>query len=197
MRNDLAHQYFWDRAVQFTSADGQVEMISELRQMQREFESLDDDLEVLLHTVVRNRGQDLESFWANVERRFQGLISGVDVPHSPERVPKQIEVVSAEEWRSDLNKPGTLVLVSREGRYLVTGERGLCYGPRVIPPGKIVMAFSLEGAFPAVINPRPKVSAVSNYGIPLAGGFVLRVATRPGLPPGQFLTWIQRPRTPS
>lgn len=193
-RNDLAHQYFWDRGIQFVLPDGQLAMIAELKQMKIDFESLDDDLTALQETALKRRGEDIESFRARVERSLHGYLSGVGLPHSPERVPSKITVVSAEEWRSEVGKPGNLVLISKDGRYLVPGEKGLCYGPIAIPAGSNAQPLSFDKAFPAELNPRPKVTSSWNYGIPLKNGYVLRAKTRPGLQVGQFLVWIQTPK---
>jgi hypothetical protein len=132
-RNDLAHHYFWDRGIQFVSPDGQMAMIAELGQMKVDFESLDDDLTALQEAALMHRGQDIGSFRLRVENNLHEYVSGAALPHSPERVPNKVVVVAAEEWRSHPDKPGYLVLISKEGRYLVPGERGICYGPLAIP----------------------------------------------------------------
>jgi hypothetical protein len=194
-RNDLAHQYFWDRAIQFASPEGQLAMIAELRQMQADFESIDDDLLKILDARVEGRGEELGSFHSRAEANLNAFLSGTAVPHSPERVPKHVEVVAAQVWHADPSKPGNLVLVSNEGRYLVPGERGLCYGPPAPPPSGSVRTLVLDKALPAKINPRPKTTASWNYGIPLANGYVLRAKTKPDLEGGQFHVWIQRPQS--
>jgi hypothetical protein len=193
-RNDLAHHYFWDRGIQFVSPDGQMEMIAQLGQMKVDFESLDDDLTALQEAALRRRGEDIDSFRLRVENNLHGYLSGVALPYSPERVPNKVVVVAAEEWRSDPDKPGNLVLFSKEGRYLVPGQRGICYGPTAIPKGLVSRPLSFDKAFPAELNPRPKTTSAWNYGIPLANGYVLRAQTRPGLEAGQFRVWIQRPQ---
>lgn len=193
-RNALAHHYFWDRGIQFLSPDGQMAMIVELSQIKADFESLDDDLTALQEVALRRSGEDIDSFRLSVERYLHGYLSGVALSHSPERVPNKVVVVAAEDWRSDPDKLGNLVLVSKEGRYLVPGERGICYGPTAIPKGAISRPLSFDRAFPAELNPRPKTTSAWNYGIPLANGYVLRAQTRPSLKVGQFLVWIQRPQ---
>ena len=193
-RNDLAHQYFWDRGIQFVSPGGQQAMIAELQQMKNNFELLDDDLAALQEAAVKSHGEDIESFQSRVESNLHGYLSGVALPHSPERVPNKIVVVAAEEWRSEVAKPGNLVLISEDGRYLVPGEKGLCYGPMAIPRGKTKRSLSFDKAFPAELNPRPKVTSSWNYGIPLANGYVLRAKTRLGLRVGEFLVWIKSPQ---
>jgi len=169
-RNDLAHQYFWDRAIQFASSDGQLEMIAELKQIQDEFTALDDELGLIVDAFVKGRGDSVEDF------------------HS------RVEVIAAQVWSVNPDDPGNLVLISSEGRHLIPGERGICFGPTSIPVGVIPRTLLFDKAFPVQINPRPKTTAPWNYGIPLANGHVLRAETKPGLAPGQFRVWIQRPR---
>jgi hypothetical protein len=83
-RNDLAHQYFWDRAIQFASPDGQVDMIAELKQMEAEFSSLDDDLGEIVNSLIQARGQDLASFHSRVEVSLDAFLSGAQTPHNAE-----------------------------------------------------------------------------------------------------------------
>lgn len=194
LRNDLAHQYFWYRAIQFASPEGQLAMIAELRQIQEDFESLDDDLSKIVDAQVEGRGEELASFRSRTEASLNAFLSGTAVPRSPERVPNHVEVVAAQVWQADPSKPGNLVLVSKEGRYLVPGERGLCYGPPAPPAGTTARTLVLDRALPAKIDPRPKTTASFNYGIPLANGYVLRAKTRPDLAAGGFYVWIQKPR---
>jgi hypothetical protein len=193
-RNDLAHHYFWDHGIQFTSPDGQMAMIAELSQMRVDFDSLDDHLAAHQEAALSRRGEDIDSSRLRVENNLHGYLSGVVLPHSPERVPNKVVVVAGEEWCSDPDKPGSLVLISKEGRYLVPGERGICYGPTAIPKGSVSRPLSFDKAFPAELNPRPKTTSAWNYGIPLANGYVLRAQPRPGLEARQFRVWIQRPQ---
>jgi hypothetical protein len=193
-RNDLAHQYFWDRGIQFASPEGRLAMIAELRQMKAEFECLDDDLQAFQEADLKARGEDIHSFRLRVEASLHGYLCGSAIPHSPELVPNKVNVVAAEEWCSNPDSPGSLVLTSKEGRFLVPGERGLCYGPPAIPKGSVARPLSFDRAFPAELNPRPKTSSSWNYGVPLANGYVLRTQSRPGLEVGQFRVWIQPPQ---
>ncbi|WP_188555483.1 hypothetical protein [Edaphobacter dinghuensis] len=193
-RNDLAHQYFWDRGIQFVSPEGRLAMIAELRQMKTEFERLDDDLQAFQEADLKARGEDIHGFRSRVNASLHGYLSGSAIPHSPELLPNKVTVVAAEEWCSTPDRPGNLVLISREGRFLVPGGWGLCYGPPTIPNGSVARPLAFDRAFPAELNPRPKTSSSWNYGIPLANGYVLRAQTLPGLEIGQFRVWIQPPQ---
>lgn len=195
-RNDLAHQYFWDRAIQFASSGGQLKMIAELKQLEAEFTALDDDLGLIVDAFLQGRGDSVDDFHTRAEVSIHAFLSGTQTPHNPASVPNRIEVMAAQVWRVDPGEPGNLVLISSDGRYLVPGERGICYGPISVPTGVTSRALSFDKAFPVQINPRPKTTVPWNYGIPLANGHVLRAETKPDLAPGQFHVWIQRPRKP-
>jgi hypothetical protein len=104
-------------------------------------------------------------------------------------------MTGTQEWRSDVSKGGNLVLISKGGRYLVPGEKGLCDGPFAAPAGSSVKNLSFEKAFPATVNPRPKITSLWNYGIPLANGYLLRAQTKAGSAPNEFFVFIQHPRT--
>jgi hypothetical protein len=191
-RNDLAHQYFWDRGIKFCSEEGRAEMLVELHQMQKDFTSLDDELGRLTEAKIQRRGQELESFRVRTEISLREMIAGSREPHNPETVPNPVEIVSAQEWRSETSKPGNLVLIAQGGRHLVPGEKGLCYGPSAAPPGSSVVFLPFEKAFPAIVNPRPKItSCLWNYSIPLKNGYILRAQTKPKSAAHEFLVSIQ------
>ncbi|MGA2001610.1 MAG: hypothetical protein ABSG52_16625 [Terriglobales bacterium] len=173
-RNDLAHHYFWGRAIKFCSSDGGDKMITELHQMRHEFESLDEELTELTRECVKRRGLSAEVLEACTAAHMEELRTGVMEPYNPERVPNPIEIVAAYEWRVESTVKSKLVLASKDGRYLILGEKGLCYGPRNISAQELVVKAHFERALPAKVNPRPKTSAPWNLAIPLANGHILR-----------------------
>ena len=115
-RNDLAHQYFWDRAIQFASSDGQLEMIAELKQIQDEFTALDDELGLIVDAFVKGRGDSVEDFHSRAELSLNAFLSGSQTPHNSESVPNRVEVIAAQVWSVNPDEPGNLVLISSEGR---------------------------------------------------------------------------------
>ena len=194
-RNDLAHQYFWDRGIKFCSNNGRAEMLAELHQMQKEFTTLDDDLAELIEARIQQQGQNIEAFRTRIADSLREMIAGTREPHNPERVPNPIELIGAEVWRPNLSEPGNLVLITRDGKYLIPGEKGLCYGPPEPPSGSNVVTHLYERAFPATINPRPKTEISWNYGIPLANGYILRAETKPDNAAHEFYVSIKRSAT--
>ena len=173
-RNDLAHHYFWDRAAQFCSSEGRAQMIKELVSMGNRFESLDQELGQLARGIAQQRGLTKEVLQAQTAAEMEELLSGAAKPYRPERVPNPIEIVAAYERRTDTTVKSKLILGSKDGKYLVLGERGLCYGPQNIPAKELVVKADFERALPATVNPRPKKSAPWNYAIALANGYILR-----------------------
>lgn len=173
-RNVLAHHYFWDRAAQFCSSEGRAEMIRELVRMGNRFESLDQELGELARGIAQRRGLSKEVLQAQTAAETEALLSDAAKPYRPERVPNPIEIVTAYEWRADSTVKSKLILGSKDGKYLVLGDRGLCYGPQNIPAEELVVKADFERALPATVNPRPKKSAPWDYAIPLANGYTLR-----------------------
>lgn len=172
-RNDLAHHYFWDRATQFCSSEGRAQMITELNGMMFRFEYLDEELAGLTREYTKRKGISAEALESSTADHLKVLLAGLMEPHNPQRVPNPVEIVAAYEWRVDGTIKSKLVLASQDGKYLVLGERGLCYGPQDISAQELVLKAHFEKALPAKANPRPKTSASWNFAIPLANGYML------------------------
>jgi hypothetical protein len=174
-RNQLAHHYFWDRAIPLCSSDGRAQLIVELQRMGDEFESLDEELTNLTREWVQQRGWSVEALENHTAAYTEGLLKGIHQPHNPEHVPNPIEVVAAYEWRANGTIRSKLVLGSKDNSYLLLGERGLIYGPQSIPAEELIVKAEFEKALPATVNPRPKKSAPWNFALSLANGYILRV----------------------
>lgn len=173
-RNDLAHHYFWDRAAQFCTNEGRAQMITELVTIGNDFESLDRELGELACGIAHRRGLTRQILEAHTTAEMKELMSGAAKPYRPERVPNPIEIVAAYEWRTDDIIKSGLIMASKNGKYLLLGDRGLCYGPQTIPVNELVARPEFQRALPATVNPRPKKSAPWNYAIALANGYILR-----------------------
>jgi len=174
-RNDLAHHYFWDRAVQFNSSNGRAQMIAELDAMRERFEALDEELTALARECAGRRGMSAEALKANKAACIAELLSGSKDKYDPKLAPNPVEIIAVYESRYDRGSKYPLVFASRDGRYLILGEKGLCYGPQNISLEELVVKEPFEKALPAEVNPRPKKSAPWNFAITLANGYILRV----------------------
>ncbi|HVB57989.1 MAG TPA: hypothetical protein VNE63_16390 [Candidatus Acidoferrales bacterium] len=176
-RNDLAHHYFWDRALQFSSTKGRENMIEELTTLGKHFESLDAKLTRLTRDITEQKGLSKESLRISIRKAMTDLQSGIAKPYRPQRVPNRIEITAAYEWRAGAIVKSGLVLQSKDGEYLIIGEKGLCYGPQDIPVDELVLRTEFAKALPAELNPRSKKSAPWTFAFVLANGYVL--STRP------------------
>jgi hypothetical protein len=175
MRNDLAHHYFWDRAVEFATADGRDQMIAELCGMRELFESLDNELETLTREQVKRRGLSPDFLENKTKEHLERVLAGIQNFHDPDLPPNPVEIVGAYEWRLGTAVKCGLVLKSRDGKLLILGEKGLCYGPQNIPEQDLIKKVEFDVALPVAVNPRVKKASPWNFGIPLANGYVLRV----------------------
>ncbi len=138
------------------------------------FQYLDEEISELAREYTKRRGISVEALESSTTDHLKGLIAGVVKPHDPRRVPNPVEIVAAYEWRVDGTVKSKLVLTSQDGRYLVLGEKGLCYGPQDIPAQELVVKGHFEKALPAKVNPRPRTSVPWNFAIPLGNGYMLR-----------------------
>lgn len=173
-RNDLAHHYFWNRAVQFCSAEGRNEMITELQMIGHEFESLDDEVTDVARNWAEQKGLAVETLQAHSATIMEEMLNGSRKPYDPELVPNPVEIVAAYEWRAAARVKSKLVLEAKDGRYLLLGEKGLCYGPGNIPATELSLKTEFQKALPAQVNPRPKTSVPWNFALLLENGYILR-----------------------
>jgi hypothetical protein len=72
-RNWLAHRYFWDRAVELMSAEGQEKAIEELTILTSEFDRIDNVLTDLVHQWAAARGFDIDTAR---EEELSALLNG-------------------------------------------------------------------------------------------------------------------------
>lgn len=172
-RNDLAHHYFWNRAVPFSSRTGRDGMLEELRALVNTFESLDKDLTRLTRNVAAKKGLPEKELRVHFENTLEALQSGKEKVYRPERVPNPVEITGAYEWRAGSVVKSGLILESKGGQYLIVGEKGLCYGPQDIPKNELLVRAEFQKALPAPVNPRPKKSPPWTFAFPLANGYVL------------------------
>lgn len=73
IRNFLAHDFFWDRAVQFMSFSGREAMFSEIVSMHEPFHSADVLVSALVHRVAEAGGITPEQFEANLADALEDL----------------------------------------------------------------------------------------------------------------------------
>lgn len=169
-RNELVHQYFWNRVVDFNSASGRVKMLDELRETTAHFDSIDAELTKLTHGLMEKHGVTQ----AVVDRELHKMLEGVEPPHDPKQIRKPVTITGACEWRVGDSVECAIVFTSDTGN-LVLGEMGLCLGPQNIPPEQLCPKPEFAKALPVTVNPKPKKAGSWNYVIPLANGYEVRV----------------------
>lgn len=76
-RNFFMHNYFWERAVQFTSSEGRERMVNELYDASSQFEALDNRLTALTKAWASQRGVTEEDHLAAQEE----ILRGESYPH--------------------------------------------------------------------------------------------------------------------
>jgi hypothetical protein len=172
-RNDLAHHYFWDRAVPFSSRTGRDDMLEELQSLVNTFESLDKTLTRLTRNVAAQKGLPEEKLRIHLENTLKALQLGKAKVYRPEQVPNPVEITGAYEWRAGSVVKSGLILKSDGGQYLIVGEKGLCYGPQDIPTDELLVRAEFQKALPALVNPRPKKSPPWTFAFSLANGYIL------------------------
>jgi hypothetical protein len=59
-RNWLAHDYWWDRAVELNTSDGRERMLTELEECTSLFEEVTESLELITSLFLHSKGVDLE-----------------------------------------------------------------------------------------------------------------------------------------
>jgi hypothetical protein len=186
-RNDLAHCYFWNRAVELNSTGGRGEMIQELNALINLFGSLDAEVTELTRNLMEEKGvaQDV------VRKELEKLLSGVEAPYDPKRLRNPVQITAAYEWRIGEEVKCGIIFHSDAGNLLL-GEKGLCFGPQQIPTEQLKPRAEFAKALPATVKPKPKKAGSWTYMIPLANSYELRV--RPdelnGKPVVRF--WLRR-----
>jgi hypothetical protein len=175
-RNWLAHRYFRDRMVEFTTAEGRVMIVHELSEIEGGFSKLDAALTALTHSHARERGVTEDAY----KEALAELLSNAGTPHDnwPAPLQKQMEVVSLLMW------DGNPVFRARDGLNLVLGDMGLVHYDRPIPEGELRTAMPPQGSLPAAVVLRPKGASKWQYTLVLAAGYELQTQPRTDGQPG-------------
>lgn len=77
-RNHLAHSFFWEHSVRFTTTEGREEMLSELHQLTHLFEQMDARLAPVVDRVLLARGIDSGQKERLIAEAIDSLISGTE-----------------------------------------------------------------------------------------------------------------------
>ncbi len=159
-RNWLAHHYFWERSIEFYSAEGREKMLAELLKLANDFENLHEQVSNRTKAFLQSRGVG-EDFLNEVRDK---LLAGIEPATNPKRLDDSVRIVSAWAWHFDPVTPEKYMLVLRtdKGENLVMGEKGLCAGPETIPDTDLVSKAEFAKALPADVSIRPKGACFQN-----------------------------------
>jgi hypothetical protein len=175
IRNRLAHKYFYEMAVPFTTGSGCREMAAQLHGWAERFRTADKALQPSTLEMLQRRGVGT----ARLKVAMSELIAGA-IEDEPVRLPKVVRIVSASSWHPEGNpEPGFMpVFLAEDGMLLVLGDTGLCTAPGSLTRKQLRTLRYPSAALPCEVKRRPSGATPWNYTIPLAGGFALKV--RPG-----------------
>jgi hypothetical protein len=166
-RNWLAHRYFRDRTLEFTTPQGRAAMVAELSELEHEFTALDEELSRRSRALSRERGVTDEVY----ARGMAELLSGQVTPSWRAPLPKQVEIVAFLMWHD------VPVFRANDGLNLILGDIGLVRIDRPILDDQLQPAPAPERCLPATVTIRPKGASAWKYTLVLAAGFEFR--TRP------------------
>ncbi|MGH9665120.1 MAG: hypothetical protein ACRD9L_11910, partial [Bryobacteraceae bacterium] len=175
LRNQIAHRYFWNRAVELTRSDGRQAMLEELIEACNIFDALDYELTELSGAWSADRGLSA----SDREAALADLLDGRTSPHDigATRLPKQVHLVQVYQWHGDPGRPNRYAHLLRtvDGLNLLLSDRGLCMGPPTVDDAELVLMTDLNQALPATVDRLPKNATDWNYTIALENGFELWV----------------------
>lgn len=187
VRNCLAHRYWWERAVEFTSPDGRAQMLVELREMRSLFDDVDAALSAEGDEWRTARGIDEGLVCVEMEK----LLSGTSTPPAgrARRLVKKETLIGAYHYSFEngaAQAATTVILELDDHTYWTLCDCGLTYGPPVaeIDKARLAPLPQFSQALPAEINPRPKNATGWHYEIVLSSGSRLTVS--PGEKGGKF-----------
>jgi len=186
-RNRLAHRYWWERAVEFTSSKGREQMIAELREMRVLFSDVDAALSAEGREWRRTRGVGDDLVHAEMARLLSS--GSTPVADRARRLGRKETLIGAYHYTFEVG-PGqtatTVILELEDRTYWTLCDCGLTYGPPVaeIDRARLTPLPQFSQVLPAEINPRPRNATEWNYEILLSSGFRLTVS--PGEKGGKF-----------
>jgi hypothetical protein len=175
LRNEIAHRYFWNRAVELTRSDGRQAIIHELMDAGNGFDALDHELTHLTMAWSTDKGLSP----TDREAALADLLSGRTPPRDigQKKLPKQVQLTEIYRWHGDPERPTRFAPLLRtgDGLNLLLSNRGLSSGPPTVNEQELVLMTEMNKALPAIVNPLPKNATDWNYTISLGNGFELWV----------------------
>lgn len=175
-RNWLVHNYWWDRAGEFTTALGREKMLVELS----EFIALFEGLDTFFTAAGRKWGLEKGISQEVIDAEMAKYLSGITPPKQQRRKLQKTEMLINVYFYTSMGEDGekaTPLLELADHTLWSLCDCGLTYGPAEVDTTYLRPAPEFQKALPAEINPRPKGATDWNYRIRLSTGFYIEVSS--------------------
>lgn len=161
-RDWLAHNYWWDRAIEFHNDKLRYKIIEELEGITSEFENLCNDIDKVQDNFLREKELNMES----LIEEFSKLPNAPQVPIL-RKLSKNETLDNIYLFQYD-NEFQILIFKLDDGSLWTLGDRGLTVFSYERQPTKIKKFAKLKDIFPIQqFNPSPKVQEPWNYDLNL------------------------------
>jgi hypothetical protein len=172
-RNWLAHDYWWDRAVEFSTFDGRERMLVELEECTQLFEGVSRALKQIASLFLHSKGVDLQTEMAV-------LLSTGYTPTMPfaRKLNKREKLISVYKYHRQVGDSivETPLFELEDHTFWTLCEVGLTHGPTEVEPSSVTTIPEIQRLLPVDINPRPKGAASWSYTIELKDGYYIWVS---------------------
>lgn len=176
IRNELAHNYWWEHVVDFATFKGREKMLKELREFINRFERLDKIFDAVNVNWMEGMGftiptLDLEGLEKHIiDKRATKLLRR---KLKKNELLKNIYMYPYTEGSG--NQMEMPLFEFGDGTFWMLGDCGLTYAPPAIDKTHLNTLRGSEEALPAKFNPRPKNAKDWDYRLILDSGFYIQV----------------------
>jgi len=175
-RNLLAHNYWWERAVDFMTLEGRERMLLELKDFVNEFEQLNNIFDALQQNWMEAIGFPIQSI--DLEKLKKQITSEKEDEQVRRRLRKRELLVNVYTYLSVNNSGEPLeipIFEFEDGTLWTLCDCGLTYAPPYVDKAILRSALVFQKALPANFNPRPKGAMDWDYRLSLDTGFYIQV----------------------
>jgi len=170
-RNWLAHNYWWDRASEFTSSAGRQKMVAELDELISLFSELDRFLTEMVRDWAFRHGITQDDFDASLNE----LLSATTPPRKKRRKLNKTETL-VNVYSYSAGELTTLLFELDDHSFWSLCDCGLTFGPEDIDLSGLSPLPNFRHILPATIRPKPKGAKDWNYGILLSTGYCIEIS---------------------
>ena len=170
-RDWLAHNYWWDRSIEFDRSELRYKILEELEKLSNEFEQLNDLIIERVNNIMTNNGINLDQMVTKF-REFN------ETPQTPScrKLTKNETLLGIFSYKS---APGSEIPIFKlnDNTYWSLCEIGLTSFSGIKNDDKLISLEKTKDIFPiAQFNPRPKVTSTGEYELDLKkNGLCMRV----------------------